>query len=199
MYRRKLVHGVGINDADYEVCRWVNGELIRCPFYMKWDNMLKRCYYKISQKRNSSYQGCHVDPSWHSFMAFRSWMERQDWQGKDLDKDLLGNGKWYSPETCVFVPRALNSFTTDRAAKRGKWPIGVCFDRESQKFIANIGVNGKNKNLGRFKTALEAHLAWVQAKSALALDWIERMTDRRVKDALHRFIVKIIENSMSVQ
>jgi hypothetical protein len=36
-----MLYGIGINDADYRV-RPRKGPA--CPFYVRWSNMLKRCY-----------------------------------------------------------------------------------------------------------------------------------------------------------
>ena len=44
-YNRRLVSGVGTNDADYTTSPVaVNGVRTRCPFYVKWLDMLTRCY-----------------------------------------------------------------------------------------------------------------------------------------------------------
>ena len=45
----------------------------------------------------------------------------------------------YGPEVCAFVDPSLNMFTTDSAAARGEWPIGVCFHKRVKKFSATIG------------------------------------------------------------
>lgn len=49
MKEKKLVFGVGINDADYNVYKTgiVDGKqtvLWICPFYRKWKDMMMRCY-----------------------------------------------------------------------------------------------------------------------------------------------------------
>lgn len=108
----KLVCGVGINDADYPVRIRSHikqdGTFLdewRCPFYTKWQKMLSRCYgkYNKSQKFNS-YDQVEVCQEWLRFSNFKSWMEKQDWESKELDKDLLsGESKIYSPETCCFI------------------------------------------------------------------------------------------------
>ena len=197
MRKRGLIYGVGVNDADYVVFRPVDGKTSWCPYFTVWRNMLKRCYSKEYQQAKSSYKGCRVAKEWHSFMRFRAWMLTQDWEGNQLDKDIVGDGKLYSPETCVFIPQALNSFTIDSAASRGAWPIGVSLDKG--KFQADISFNGKRKKLGRFNTALEAHLAWAQAKAALAINWIARMTDQRIKDGLQRYILNLIEGTLAIK
>lgn len=103
--KESTVYGVGINDADYQVSKgsWI------CPFYKHWKNMLARCYSPAFQRNQPLYVGCTVDPRWHRFSHFKSWMETQDWEGKQLDKDrkVLGN-KVYGPDTCLWLTRKEN-------------------------------------------------------------------------------------------
>lgn len=108
----KLIYGVGVNDADYAVNGTISdtGERTRCVYYTQWKNMVARCYGKSTHKRQPSYVGCSVHPDWHSFMSFRSWMEKQDWKGKALDKDYKVEGnRVYGPDTCTWLTRLQNS------------------------------------------------------------------------------------------
>lgn len=114
-------------------------------------------------------------------------MEVQSWQGKQLDKDLLVKGnKFYSPENCVFVDRVTNSFTIDRGANRGVWPLGVSFDKRDVKFRAQCSnpFTKKNENLGYFTCSDEAHQAWKKRKHELACQLADLQTDKRVAAAL---------------
>lgn len=181
----KLVFGVGVNDADYAVAYKVGGAQVMCPFYRKWRDMFTRCYSPVFHKRCPTYVGCFVVSSWHRFSVFREWMIQQDWQGKELDKDLLGDGKIYSPGTCVFITQALNAFTTDHAAKRGDCPIGASCSYG--RYQAVITIKGKLTFLGRFDTPEEAHLAWATKKAELAFDYANQQTDQRIADALRSF------------
>ena len=185
--RNKLVYNVGINDADYEVSHRVNGKRVRCPCYVTWVSMLTRCYDKKYQERRPTYIGCSVCPEWVSFMNFRKWMIRQDWEGKQLDKDLIvGGNKVYSPATCVFVDRMTNLFTTDSGRSRGQYPIGVHFYKRDGKFMTECSnpFTKKKENLGYFTCPNEAHLAWKKRKHELACQLAELQTDPRVAAAL---------------
>lgn len=74
----------------------------------KWTSMLRRV------KGDPSYKDVSVSESFKCLANFYSWAKRYELDyGKinrnwELDKDLLGDGKIYSEETCVFLPPELN-------------------------------------------------------------------------------------------
>lgn len=96
---RELVYGVGVDDLDYPKKKLLpNGKYSFCPYYQRWRGMIRRCYSKAQLGKNPNYEGCTVCDEWLTFSNFKSWMEKQDWEGKELDKDLLVRGnKVYSP------------------------------------------------------------------------------------------------------
>jgi len=197
MKTRKLVCGVGVNDADYAVVKWetvgyVDGkrkqkQVWRCPYYRTWADMLTRCYCKKFQERHPTYAGCTVSDDWHTFSNFKAWMETQDWQGRHLDKDLLSEGnKIYSADTCVFVTQMVNKFTIDSGAARGEWLIGVYWDQARGKFksYCRNPFTRKSEYLGLFDCEQEAHKAWRKRKLELAKELAAIQTDERVAEAL---------------
>lgn len=192
---KKLVYGVGINDADYAVNvkesytesgvrKWK--VLWMCPFFDRWRKMLCRCYDPKYQQLRPTYIGCSVCEEWLTFSNFKAWMETQEWEGKQLDKDILFRGnKLYSPETCVFVDREVNNFVLERNSSRGQWMVGVHWDKSNKKFKAQCNkLKGRQKNLGYFDTELEAHQAWLKCKQDVALELAAEQTDPRVAKAL---------------
>lgn len=55
-----------------------------------------------------------------------------------------------------------------RAPKGSTSPlIGACWDASRGKWIAQIGINGKRHNLGRFDSMQEAHEAYLSAKEKM--------------------------------
>lgn len=188
----KLLFGVGLNDVDYSVTlhEYVGGKnkiVWVCPFYTKWRSMLSRCYYKKFQLTNTTYVGCSVIKEWHKLSGFKAWMEQQDWEGKDLDKDILIKGnKIYSPDTCVFVDSKVNMFLTEGAAKRGSLPIGVSLHKRTGKFQAECRsvVEGKAIYLGLYTDAEEAHKVWLSFKLEQAMILASQQTDQRIAAAL---------------
>lgn len=184
----KLIFGVGINDADYNVTQKIDGKTQTCPFYRKWCSMLKRCYDEKWLSQYPSYRGCTVCEEWLSFMNFKAWMETQDWEGKNLDKDLIVKSGVYSPTTCVFIDNNLNSFLTLSNNSRGNLPIGV--SPNGKKFQSTLS----SKYLGTFETILEAHQAWQRGKLAQAIEHQTSINDVRVKDGLQRIINLLTED-----
>lgn len=196
MKAKKLVCGVGINDADYVVTEYetteVNGKrnykrVWVCPYYRTWKDMLRRCYSTKFQEKYPTYEGCRVSEEWLTFSVFKCWMEKQDWEGLQLDKDILFEGnKVYSAEACVFVSNMVNSFTIDCGASRGEWPLGVYWDKQKGKFMSRCcnPFTNKREYLGYFYCEEEAHQEWLKRKLELAHLLAAEQTDGRVANAL---------------
>lgn len=184
MGKDKLIFGVGINDANYPV--------FDCKFYIKWKSMLRRCYSPVYQKSWPAYKGCKVCPPWLRFSNFKAWMETQDWEGKHLDKDILGNGKLYSPDTCCFILPAVNLFLIDRAGDRGPYPLGVTRYKHFEKYKARVQnpFTGEREDLGYHPTPEIAHQVWLSRKLELARQFDSLIDDEKV----YRSLVKIYEN-----
>lgn len=198
LIRRSLIEGVGVNDADYAISSCPR-EILRadgsvasrshgtCQYYEKWRGIFVRCYSSRFLSTRPSYAGCTVHPVWHSFMAFRAWMDGQDWRGKEIDKDLLSPGnKVYGPDTCAFIDRAVNVFLTECKGGRSSGLIGAYKDRRTGRYRASCQSveTGKQEYLGHFDTAEEAHEAWRKFKLSQALILAARQSDPRVAGAL---------------
>ncbi len=191
---KSLVNGIGVNDLNYAARKYekVDGrrkQVWVCPFYRAWRDMMKRCYSSKFHETRPTYVDCSVTKEWHSASRFKSWMEKQDWEGMQLDKDILMKGnKVYSPETCVFVHQAVNLFLLDRSGDRGDLPIGVSFHKKSGSYMANCSnsFTKKSEYLGCFDCPQEAHKAWKSRKRELAIQLSESefVTDERVAKAL---------------
>lgn len=190
----KLVCGVGVNDADYDVTAGVtiNGKWVItwiCPYYQRWKSMLKRCYSNKYKDKNKTYLDCSVASEWLTFSNFREWMHQQDWEGMELDKDLLFVGnKIYSPATCAFVPSYINKFTTAADKSRGNHPIGVYYSASRNKFRAECRdpISGKAINLGDFKCASDAHNAWKKKKNEIACKLADLHNGQAFAEALRK-------------
>lgn len=160
----RLVHGVGLNDLkdSYPI------KFSDCQFYKTWKKMLGRCYDPNYLKLRGTYSECSVCYDWLVFSNFKSWMEQQEWEGKALDKDIIGSGKLYSPATCIFVSREVNNFLTDSKKSRGEYPVGVSWSKYHKRFRAYCSNGfGKNIFLGFFDDPDTAHKAYLNKKYEL--------------------------------
>lgn len=168
----KKIMGFGINDADYMVYSTVNGMVFRCPAYVAWMAMLTRCFSDNFKEKFPTYRNVKVCAEWSSFMTFREWWLSNHVDGWELDKDLLTDDKIYSPSTCLYIPRWLNSFLSSSGASRGPYPIGVSMDLAAGKFVARCksSLSGGSGYIGKFDTEEDAYQAWLNRKLEIALE-----------------------------
>ena len=193
---KRLVYDIAFNDSTEPVEKYTNelqsdGSLKKkrvwsCPFYRRWLSMIKRCYSPAYHQEKPTYRDVTCCEEWLVFSNFKRWMEQQDWEDKELDKDILGDGKLYSPDTCVFVNKTTNTFLNTCAKSRGEWPIGVSYEPATKKFKANCSnpFSGKRELLGRFNTPEEAYESWRKRKHELAQVLADMESDGRVSAAL---------------
>ena len=189
------VHGIGILGAKYPV----SGDGRDTKEYTLWNNMLNRCYNDTYKNKNQTYVGCKVSENFKSYEYFYEWCHKQigfDNEGWQLDKDLLVKGnKVYSEDTCVFLPKEINSVLVKCTASRGEYLIGVCWCKKATAFKARVSKNkGKQEHLGFFNTEIEAFNAYKQAKEdylkELANKWKSQI-DERAYNALMNYEVNI--------
>lgn len=187
--RRKLVCGVGVNDSWYLTKINIDGKEVKCPFYKKWSSMLSRCYSEKYQKKQITYKECSVCDEWLLFSNFKSWMEKQDWNGKHLDKDILIQGnKIYSPDTCLFITQAINNLMSYDKATKGCYQKGVTYHEATGKFVARFSLNGKKKYLGLFNSEDEAYSAYKEFKIK-HINFIASEQKEPLRSALLRWVI----------
>ncbi len=180
----RLIYGVGVNDSSTPVYTYDTGRQVKCRYYQVWTGMLERAFSSKFQEKNPTYVGTTVHNDWLSFSKFKEWMITQDWEGNDLDKDLLVKGnQHYCPEMCMFIPHEVNVFLT--SGKNNGLPKGVSIQKSSGRYIAQCSqFNGKNTYIGIFDTPEDAHRAWLKRKRQLAIEIAKKQTDVRISDAL---------------
>lgn len=132
-----------------------------------------------------------------NYSNFKVWYDQHKVPGMslDLDKDILFKGnKVYSPETCCFVPHAINTLFLSKKADRGAYPIGVSYDKSKGKFRAEMSFMGEQIKLGTFDTAESAFARYKEYKEDLIKDMAEQYSEQipdKVYNAMMGWKIKI--------
>lgn len=163
--------------------------------YSSWYNMLFRCYSYEYKIKYPTYQNVNVCEEWHNYQNFAKWFENNyyevDRQRMELDKDILIKGnKLYSPETCCFVPRRINSLLINNKNVRGQYLLGV--DYHEGKFRARCETLNGSKFLGNYNTEIEAFNSYKKFKEGYIKIIAEEYKDlipQNLYEALYRYEV----------
>lgn len=137
--------------------------------YNTWKCLIERIYIDRGDKYKN-YQKCSICKKWLNYQNFAGWYENSYYKVKNeimtIDKDIICKGnKIYSPEKCVFVPQRINNLFCKSDSARGKYPIGVYYKKENNKFISSLkGLNNKRIYLGSFDSVKKAFLAYKERK-----------------------------------
>lgn len=143
--------------------------------YLRWHDMMNRCYNEKFLERNPQYRECTVCEEWWNFSNFEKWYNDNwyviDTERMDLDKDILfkGNNE-YSPATCCIVPHGINTLFLTSKNSRGNLPIGIYFDRDKNKYRACMSYYGAQIKIGTFDTAEEAFNRYKEYKEDFIKD-----------------------------
>lgn len=89
--------------------------------YQTWSAMILRCYHDLDDTFSwYGRKGVHVVDRWLEFSAFlvdaltlEGWDQKvANWSDYQLDKDILGDGFTYGPDSCVWASRSDNRKAT---------------------------------------------------------------------------------------
>ena len=164
-----------------------------------WRKMIRRCYDDKEKSKHSTYQNATVCEEWHNFQNFAKWYEDNYYECNgekmDLDKDILVKGnKIYSPLTCVFVPHRINTLFIKKDKNRGKYPIGVSWVEDKNKFSSRCSDGKKYKFLGYYNTSQEAFNSYKNFKERVikeVADEYKSYIPKKLYDAMYRYEVEI--------
>jgi len=170
------VLGVGYwGMTDVDVFHWT---------YVKWVNMLTRCYSEAFHKVQPNYIGCTVCEEWHNYSNFKKWCEENyysvDDEKMELDKDILKKrNKMYSPETCIFVPKSVNSLFINAKSARGNLPIGIDIAKNGS-FRVRVRKLGKSRQslIGCYDNIVEAFEVYKENKEQLIKETAHKYKDK---------------------
>ena len=189
---------ISVNDLgrDQKYIPFLNINLMKAK--RLWNDMQTRCYNTKLHERFPEYEGCSICDYWmEDKERFYKWVEENYYmvgsEQMDLDKDILVKGnKVYSPETCVFVPHTINTLLVNCRKKRGKYPLGVSYDKG--KYRAALNVDGKMVKLGVYNTPEQAFREYKRHKEALIMvtaDKYKGKIPNKVYDAMMKWEIEI--------
>lgn len=185
---RNKIYGIGINDSTIPVTKKLNGVVIwSCPAYKKWRSILRKCYSDTYKSKRPYQKNITMCQEWLSFSNFRSWMMSQDYENKEIDKDLFGgNSKHYSPQTCTFLHPLINNFLSGKRGDKDGNFIGVFEDNRGKftRYIAqcNNPFTHKLEHLGVYNDGSTAYKAWKKRKSELCDVFIDNKDFYKLSD-----------------
>lgn len=83
----------------------------RTALYKVWNGMRQRCENpNVKCYKNYGGRGVTVCKEWLTFEPFHEWCTSNGWvKGLHIDKDKIGNGLLYSPETCCIITQKENN------------------------------------------------------------------------------------------
>jgi hypothetical protein len=175
------------------------GENVDCTSesYLKWHDMINRCYNAKFHERQPQYKGCTVCEEWLNYSNFKVWYDKNKIAGTslDLDKDILFKGnKVYSPETVAFVPHAINTLFLNCKKNRGDLPVGVSFSERDKKYSAEMSFMGRQIKLGTYDTVESAFARYKEYKENFIKDMAEQYRDEipyKVYEAMINWKIEI--------
>ena len=172
--------------------------------YKIWHGVLQRCYDEKCHEKHPTYIDCKVSEEWHNFQNFAKWYEDNyyeiEGQKMHLDKDILCKGnKIYSPETCIYVPQAINKLFTKSDKTRGKSVIGVHRYINGKYQVSCNLINletgkSKQKTLGYYDTqekAFEFYKYYKEKNIKDVADYFKGQIPDKLYQSLYNYIVEI--------
>lgn len=175
------------------------GEVDKIKKARLWNDMNTRCYNDKLHDRFPQYSDCEVKFS--SKEDFYKWVDENyytiDGEIIDLDKDILVKGnKDYGRDTCIFAPHSINTLFLSNKKGRGKYPIGVSYDKDRNKYRADFSFNGNRIHLHRWNTPEEAFIEYKAYKEAFIKAVADRYKDKipqKLYDAMYAWKIEITD------
>lgn len=143
--------------------------------YVKWANMMQRCYNTKSYQGKAFYEGVTVCEEWMNFSNFKLWyrQNKHDDRKYDLDKDILFQGNTvYSPDTCCLVTHYINTMFEKR---NDEMSTTITLNEEINMYEATYCLLGSKKTVGVYTTEEEAKQGIREYKKQHILEIAEKL------------------------
>lgn len=139
-------------------CRRVHGDA-GTLLYRVWSGMKSRCYTPTNPNYpNYGAKGVQVIAEWLDYEVFKQWAILTGYnQGLTIER--VNVYKDYCPENCKWIPLSNQGINKRKYITNTSGYVGVGYSKSKQAWIAKVTINGKRKELGKFLTAYDAHVA----------------------------------------
>lgn len=127
--------------------------------YSSWQGMKDRCT-NPNNPRWERYggRGITYDPKWETFEGFWEDMNSDWYSGADIDRENFD--LHYCKENCRWVDRDVGNHNKSKPLNCTSQYKGVYYDKAKDKWTARLNRNGTIHLQKRFKTELEAAIAY---------------------------------------
>ena len=126
-------------------------------FYQTWYDMKYRCYNTMRQDyKDYGARGITVCEEWLDVRNFVAWAESTHPNRKGVSLDRIDNDKGYSPENCTWSDKTTQAINQRIKKNNTSGYVGVVWYKPLSKWMVQIMVNRKNKNLGYYQNIEEA-------------------------------------------
>ena len=133
------------------------------------------------------YEDVTICDDWYTFSNFYKWYEDNYVKGWHVDKDILFQGnREYSPQNCIMVPRVINNLFKRSSSMHGI--KGVYLDKRTDKYYAQIRVDGNTKQSGSSSDIHVAHQYYVELRKDRLKELLERFSDCTNQYAYNRLV-----------
>lgn len=125
--------------ALYKKWKSMRGRVRSHPHYL--DNNIKCC------------------SEWDDYMEFKLWAVNSGWKN-GLSLDRINTYKDYTPDNCRWVDKSVQAANIRIKSNNTSGYNGVSFNKQKQKYIAQVRYNKKATYLGQYNNAKTAAIAF---------------------------------------
>ncbi|CAM0054864.1 HNH endonuclease [Vibrio phage 184E37-3b] len=131
--------------------------------FKRWKGLLKRCYSEsYKNKDRYSVRGCYVADHWLDFQNFAEWFYENQVDGWEIDKDLH-KSLVYSEDTCVSLPKEINTLLTEYTSERD----GVSYHKRLERYQVQLSSKYFPRCKGYYNTLEEAQIVYRKERDTL--------------------------------
>lgn len=163
------------NKRTYEGVGYIGADASNIDYesysFIKWKNMIQRCYSDVVHKLKPYYMNKEVCIEWQNYQNFKLWFDTHYIPGTkvDLDKDLLcKESNMYSPEICAFMTHFLNTVFEYRGIENN------IQQNDDGTYSVSMNVLNKKMDIGVFDSEEEARTGFIDGKIDYICDLAEK-------------------------